>query len=415
MMLSLEEAKTILNIVAQKPPLIPLNTEQVPLWEAAGRVLSKEIISGRDVPAFNRSPVDGYALIAADTTGATADHPALLEVAGSVAAGSFSAIILTSGKTMKIFTGAPVPFGADCVIKKEQAGVSIAKVGNKTAITIKKEITKGEGIAFKGEDIAAGEHMFTAGTILGPAHLGVLAALGIDPVPVYAQPQIGIFSTGDELVDVHSRLQPGKLRVSNIYTLAGIVRQAGGIPISLGVAKDRVENILKIYAKTCRLKLPVVISTGGTASGDYDVIKKAMDAVSSKRLFNKVAIRPGAPVVVSVSKTGQLLIGLSGNPAGAAVAMLMLIYPLIAKLAGTSRQLECVQGKLVKPLLRQGGLRGFLWANYTHRKDCLHVTPLKNQFCGAIKTYAKCNCLVEIPAGAIDAKPLDPVTVWKLP
>ncbi len=414
-MLSLEEAKTILNKAIQNPPLFPLKTELIPLWEVGGRVLSKEIISGRDVPAFNRSPVDGYALIAADTTGATADRPVALEIAGTIAAGSFSAIILTPGKTMRIFTGAPVPFGADCIVKKEQVGEPVSRFENKAVIKVSRKVTKGEGIAFKGEDIAAGERMFAAGTVLTPAHLGVLAALGIDPVPVYVQPQIGIFSTGDELVDVHSRLQPGKMRVSNIYTLAGIVRQAGGVPISLGVAKDRIENILEIYTQTFCLKIPVVISTGGTASGDYDVIKKAMDAVPSVRLFNKVAIRPGAPVVVSVSKSGQLLIGLSGNPSGAAVAMLMLIYPLITKLAGTGRQLECVQGRLVKPLLRRGGLRGFLWANYTYNGDHLQVTPFENQFCGAIKTYARCNCLVETPDGKVDAKQEDLVTVWKLP
>ena len=146
--------------------------------------------------------------------------------------------------------------------------------------------------------------------------MAILATLGIEFVPVYKKPKIGIFSTGNELVEIHNKLQHGQLRVSNIYTLAEIVRQAGGIPVNLGVVKDQVNDVIKIYEKAHQLKLPIVVSTGGTASGDYDIIKDAMDLVAVTRLFNKIAIRPGAPVVVSV-KEKQLLIGLSGNPAGA--------------------------------------------------------------------------------------------------
>ncbi|HHX87862.1 MAG TPA: molybdopterin molybdotransferase MoeA [Firmicutes bacterium] len=414
MMRSLEDAQNILSKAALRLFSFPPNIELIPLWEAGGRVLAKEIKSREDVPAFDRSLVDGFALLASDTARATADYPVTLKIVDSIAAGTCSSKKLIPGTAMKIFTGAPLPEGADSVIKKEEVVEAVFGSGNDAVIMVNSAVAKGEGTALRGEDIVAGECMFAEGTVLTSAHMGVLATLGVEPVPVYTRPQVGVFSTGNELVDVRSQLKTGQLRVSNIYTLAEIIRQAGGIPVNLGVVKDRVESVLEVYAKTRRLGLPMVVSTGGTASGDYDVIKTAMDMVAV-RLFNKVAIRPGAPAVVSVREGEQLLIGLSGNPAGATVAMLLLIYPLIARLAGANRQLECVQGKLTKPLFRQGGVRGFLWANYCHQKAEVYVTPFENQYCGSIKTYANSNCLIEIPAGKVNLAANEPVTIWKLP
>ena len=172
--------------------------------------------------------------------------------------------------------------------------------------------------------------------------------------------------------------------------------------------------MVKVYEKAHELKLPVVISTGGTASGDYDIIKDAMDVASTTRLFNKVAVRPGAPVVASV-KPGQLLIGLSGNPAGAAVTMLVIIFPVISKLVGIDRELERSQGKLLKPIFHKGGLRKFLWADFYEENGCLYVTPYENQFCGAIKTQARSNCLIETPGGEIKIEAGRLVDILKLP
>jgi molybdopterin molybdotransferase len=411
-MLLLENAQEILDQELQKLSLLPPKIELVPLWEAGGRVIAKDVVAEEDVPAFDRSPVDGFALLASDTLTAADDHPVTLEVTDTIAAGSSGLRVLTPGTAMKIFTGAPLPQGANSVIKKED--VSETQLGNTVAVTIKRPVAEGEGIAFKGEDISFGESLLSKGTILTPAHMGILSTLGIDPVPVYEKPQIGIFSTGNELVNTHDQLQHGQLRASNIYTLAGIIRLAGGIPVSFGIVKDRVENVIQVYRKVQHLNLPMVISTGGTASGDYDFVKEAMDKASSLRLFDKVAIRPGAPLVASV-KAGQLLFGLSGNPSGAVVAMLLLIFPLISKLAGTKKQLAQSRGKLLTPLIRKGGMRGFLWSSYYEQNGSSYVAPFENQFCGAIKTYANSNCLIEIPAGEVNLAVDDLVTIWKLP
>lgn len=407
-MLSLEDAGDILFDEVKRLAPHTRKVETVSLWEVGGRVLAQDIISGENVPAFDRSPIDGYALKASDTLGATEDNPVILKVMGSVAAGSNVKKELKPKTTMKIFTGAPLPQGADSIIKQEEV------VEDNSELFIKRVVTKEENVALRGEDISTGEFLLSGGTILRAVHMAILATLGIEFVPVYKKPEIGVFSTGSELVGIHSKLQHGQLRVSNIYTLAEIVRQAGGIPINLGIVRDCIEDVVEIYKKADKMKLPIVVSTGGTASGDYDIIKDAMDSVSISRLFNKVAVRPGAPVVVSVREK-QLLIGLSGNPSGAAVAMLLLIFPIISKLAGIDRGLEQGKGKLLNPIYRRGGLRSFLWADFHEKNGCTYVNAYENQFCGAIKTQALSNCLVEIPGGEVSIEVGRLVDIWKLP
>ena len=366
------------------------NVEQVSLWQAGGRILAETIVAAENIPAFDRSLVDGFALMAQDTVGAAAAQPIVLPVIGTVAAGSTTAEALKPRTAMRIFTGAPLPVGADCVIKEEKVLLTEGK------IVIRTGIAPGEGISFKGEDIAQGEALLNCGKKLLPADLGVLATLGIDPVPVFKRPKVGIFSTGNELISVKSPLQPGKLRASNLYVLAELVRMAGGIPVNLGLVRDSEEEVAAVYAAAAERDLPLVLSTGGTASGAYDVVKAAMDKVTGGRIFDKVAMRPGAPVVVSAGHR-QLLIGLSGNPAGAAVAMLVLIAPLIARLAGRENYLQRRQAVLTQPIVYRSGLRGFYWGQYEQQAGCIYVTPHANQYCASVKTYVESNCLIEIP------------------
>ncbi|HZK24784.1 MAG TPA: molybdopterin molybdotransferase MoeA [Oscillospiraceae bacterium] len=391
-MIAFEQAQKILCQEIERLLANTNNVEQLSLWQAGDRVLAQDIVAADNVPAFDRSLVDGFALLAADTEGATAEQPITLPVTATVAAGARAAKALLPKTAVRIFTGALLPDGTDCVVKEEKVIVT------DEAIVLKHEEDKGEGISFKGEDIALGEHLLSCGTRLAPADLAILATLGIDPVPVFKQPEVGIFSTGNELVDVNCSLQPGQLRASNLYVLAELVRQAGGVPVNLGLVGDSEEEVLAVYAEAEERDLPLILSTGGTASGDYDVIKAAMDKFSGGRLFNKVAMRPGAPVVVSAGSR-QLLIGLSGNPAGATVAMLLLIAPLIARLAGNKHFLRRQQARLTQPIFYRSALRGFFWGNYDQQADNIYVTPHVNQFCASIKTYVQSNCLIEAADG----------------
>jgi len=411
-LLSLENAREILFKYLNESLISHKKAERVPLWEAGGRVLAVDIAADEDIPAFNRSHVDGYALLSGDTCNGAADHPITLKIIDTIAAGSYSVKKLLPGTAMKIFTGAPPPREADCIIKKEET-VEINRDSG-PAVIIKRFVSAGENISLKGEDIRDGDFLFSRGTILSFPQIETLAILGIDPVSVFAKPRIGIFSTGNELIDLHDHLQYGQLRASNLYTLAEIIRQAGGNPVNLGVVRDRIEDVLQVYEKAKQLNLPIVISTGGTASGDLDFIKDAMEQTLSTRLFNKVAIRPGAPFVASV-KENQLLIGLSGNPGGAIVALLFLLFPMISQLEGTKRELSPGQGRLTAPIIRKGGLRGFFWGRYDELDGHKYVTPFENQFCGAIKTHIAGNCLIEIPAGKVNLTVDDNVVIWKLP
>lgn len=371
--------------------------ETVPLWEAGGRVLAADIIANEDFPVFDRSSVDGFAVLSADTCNASNDNPTNLIIIDKIAAGSYPYKKLLPGTAIKIFTGAPLPLDADSVIKKEEA-VEI-NLDSVNAVVIRRPISIGENISVKGEDISAGEYLFSCRSVLTSGHIRILATLGIDPITVFARPQIGIFSTGNELVDLNDSLQYGQIRASNLYTLAAIIRQAGGIPVNLGVVRDRVDDVKQIYEKAERLKLPLVISTGGTASGDYDVIKDAMEASKCIRLFDKTAIRT-APFVASV-KGKQLLVGLSGNPAGATFAMFLFLFPLISKLAGEDKQLPRGRGKLTTPISRDRELEGVIWGRFEERAEGFYVTPLEHNFCCSSKTHVNSNCLIELPAGKV--------------
>ena len=411
-MISLDEVEKTLIKCLNKTLIYHQKVESVPLWDAGERVLAADIIASEDVPAFDRSAVDGYALLSADTGAASEDSPISLTIIDTIAAGSYPYKRIIPGTAIKIFTGAPIPRDADCVIKKEETAEITLYSGN--AIIINRSLTVGENISVKGGDISTGEFLFPRCSIISSAHMGVLASLGIDPVSVFARPEIGIFSTGNELIDLNENLQYGQLRASNLYTLAEIIRKAGGIPVNLGLVRDRVDDVVIRYEQAQRLKLPIVISTGGTASGDYDVITDAMKARKSTRLFDKAAIRPGAPFMASV-KGNQLLIGLSGNPAGAIVSMLLYIFPLISRLAGTEKQLLSGRGRLTAPITRKGEQDSFLWGRFVEQAGELYVTPMENQFCCAIKTHANSNCLIEIPAGKVEFAVNDVVPFRKLP
>ncbi len=385
--------------------------ESLHLWEAGGRILAEDIIAGEDVPPFDRSPVDGYAVIASDTVAAAEEDPVILEVTGSIAAGTTSEYRLSPGTAIKIFTGAPLPEYANCIVKTEDVFESFF-VDEKEFIKLTHPVASGEVIAFKGEDIQCGETMLLKGSIINPACIGILATLGVSTVPVFKKPLIGIFSTGDELVNVENQLKHGQLRASNIYTLSEIIRLSGCEPVNLGVIKDSIDDILSVYCTALKLDLPVIISTGGTASGDKDLIKEAMIKLGSSRLFNKVAIRPGAPVVASEMEE-RLLIGLSGNPSGSTVGALTLLMPFISKMAGRIKELDRVRAILKGSIFRHGGLRAFLWGNCCYDKDIYQVEANNNQFCGAVRSFASSNCLIDVPAGKVNLSTGDSVEILR--
>jgi molybdopterin molybdotransferase len=292
-----------------------LPSEDVRLAEAGGRVLARAVTGSRDLPGTDISMMDGYALRARDAGAA-------LRVVYEVAAGDAPpARALQPGEAARIFTGAPVPAGADCVVMQEHATRSGAELRVEHSQTPK----AGQHIRRRGEEVRAGATVLPAGTRLGAAELSLAAACEAARVQVHRRPRVAILTTGDELVALGQEPAPGKLVETNSQALAQLAREAGAEPMQLGIARDSVEQIA---AKLADAQADVLVTTGGASVGDHDHAQAALERLGGELIFHTVAIRPGKPVLFGTASRGRLVFGLPGNPAAA-----MLGFELFVRLA----------------------------------------------------------------------------------
>lgn len=413
-MLPLEEAQDIIyQLIVDKQKAEP-KVEEVHINDAGGRLLAQDIVAHEPVPHFDRSPLDGYGIRAVDTHKASPDNPVTLRVIDETPAGHYSDLDLTAGTAVKLFTGAPLPAGGDAIIRYEEVTISQEIIDGQEfeTITIKGPVKVGQSVATLGEDIPLGQKVLSRGDRIRAGHVGILVSLGYQYVQVIARPKIAIFSTGDELIPVEEKISHGKIRASNLYTIAEMIRELGADPIIMGTAMDNLAEVQGKFETALASEADLIISTGGVSTGDYDVVKDAMKNVGAENVFWKVAIRPGAPVAVSV-KDGKVLVGLSGNPAGAIVVALLLLAPVIAKLTGIPSPIIQRKAHISAPITRERGLRGFMWGSL-QELDKLYVDPLADQHCGIVKSYAFCDCLIEVPAGKVDIAIGDEINVWQL-
>ena len=390
--IDLEKAQAmLLNRVAA------LGLEQVSLLESWKRVLAQNINSQVNVPTFSRSPLDGYAVQIKDVQHASAKKPARLNVLGTLQAGTVFTGEVLQGNAVRIMTGAPIPKGANGVIRLEDTD------GGFKIVEIYQPLTSNSNIIPAGEDVLAGEQILTKGEVLSSGAIGMLAAIGQEIVPVYQQPQIALFSTGEELVDVNEPLKQGRIHNSNYYGLAGAILEAGGKPVLLGLTGD---STLKIAEK---LKLGLresglVISTGGASVGDYDLMQAAYQEIGAKILFWRMAVRPGAQVLAA-EKDGKLLIGLSGNPSAAWITFELLVRPLIRKLAGRRKWLRTSYKAIAEEdYSKCGEIRRFIWGYASYDGSCYRVKLLDKQNPGILKSILRCNALVDLPANSSTIK-----------
>lgn len=386
--ISLEEAQTILLANSK-----PVGLEFVDLQDSLGRVVGEDIISRENIPPFARSPYDGYAFRSADTLEAAKDHPIILEVIEEVPAGYAPTKIVSSGKTVKILTGAPIPGGADAVAKYEETEIN----GNLVAIFT--PFQAGENVVPAGEDIAESEIIAAQGTVVSPPVLGLMAASGITEVPVFKRPRIAIISTGDELLDISEPLRPGMIRNSNSYTLAAYCREIGAEPIILAPARDKIEEVGTRIERGLA-DADMVITTGGVSVGDYDVVAEAIDFIGAETLYWKIEIKPGSPNLAAV-KDGKIILALSGSPAAALVIFHLIGIGFIKKLAGRSEYLPERCAVILKSNFRKSSpRRRFLRGKLVVENGTTYMEITGQQGNGVLRSLVGCDLLAEIPAGS---------------
>ena len=305
---------------AVRARVVPLPAEQVPLGEAHGRVLAAPIVAARDQPAHDISMMDGYALRARD-----ASRP--LRVVAEIAAGAAPIERpLGEGEAARIFTGAPVPPGADCVVMQEQC----TRKGDRVQLEKAAAPKPGQHIRRRAEELRAGAPTLAPGTLLGPAELSLAAACGVSAVVAFRRPRVAILNTGDELVPVGKVPGPGQIVETNSLSLAALVREAGGEPILLGVEGD---DPARIAARLSAAQADVLLTTGGASVGDHDHAQEALERLGGALVFHRVAIRPGKPILFGVAQ-GKLLFGLPGNPAAATLGHELFVRLALRLLQG---------------------------------------------------------------------------------
>lgn len=397
-MLSVEEALEQILDLAQT-----LDSQNVDMLEAAGRVLAQDIVSDIDIAPFDNSGMDGFAVKAGDTQNASPEHPTRLEVIGEIAAGEVFEGELQSGEALRIMTGAPVPEGSDTVVQIEAVevlGESPEKPAG-TEVLISNPLKLGKNVRPKAEDAKAGEVLMRAGTVLHSAGVGMLASTGNTTVQVIRRPRVAILSTGDELVDPSQKPGPGQIRNSNCFSLAAAVQAAGAVPDIIGIVKDDFDAIV------CTLKAAVadhdmVLISGGAAEGDFDYTFKVIKELGQV-FFSKVNMRPGkAQTLGLIDKT--IVFGLPGNPAAAMVGFEVLLRPVLRKMQGYKKIMRPVTRARLstdanKPDKRRFYIRARLQHNIENNE--YWVTPEANQSSALLSALQNSNCLVVLPEGLI--------------
>jgi molybdopterin molybdotransferase len=384
------------NVTLQKAQEIlweacsPVGSEFVSLSDAYGRVLSENIYSPENVPPFDRSPLDGYAFMAADTSAASCENPAVFEIIEEVPAGYAPTKAVTSGKATKILTGAPIPKGADAVIKYEDT----KRDGD--FVSIFSSFKPGENIVPAGEDVKRGTLVASSGDIIDAPTVGLMAALGICDIPVYKKPKIGIISTGDELVDADAQLAPGKIRNSNRHTLEAACLKAGALPVYLGTSMDKDDRIAALINKGLK-ECDMIISTGGVSVGDYDMVHAAIRLTGAEFLLSRIDIKPGSACAAGV-KDGKLILGLSGNPASTMTVFGLAGASCIRKLAGFSRYKPREIKVTLKDDFKKKSPRGRLLRGILELDSGTVVMNITGeQGNGVLSSMIGCNVIAQVP------------------
>lgn len=384
-----------------------LGLEKISILDALGRVLGEDIVAERDNPPWDNSAMDGFAVRSEDIKQEHAiQKPATLTVIEDVPAGKMPTKTVGAGQAIRIMTGAPIPRGADTVLKVEDTEHT------PELVRVFKPEPRGSNIRPQGEDVKKGECIIAKGTAIRPGEAGMLAILAKSFVFAYQRPRVAILSTGDELADLDERFSEEKIINSNSYGIAAAVQEAGGIPLLLGIARDTPAALKEKISHG--LNADILVLSGGVSMGDYDFTKAVFRDLGAEMNFWKLAIRPGQPLAFGKIQ-GKLAFGLPGNPVSSMVTFEQLVRPAMLKMSGhRSYGRPVVHAEFQEKFSKRTDRRHFLRGILTREAGVFKVRTTGDQGSGILTSMVKANCLIDVPVEVERINPGDAVSVQLL-
>ncbi len=380
----------------------PLASENVPLSNASGRMLSAPLKAQRTQPPFSASAMDGYAVRAADI----AEVPVTLKVIGEAPAGHGFSGRVGKGKAVRVFTGAPLPKGTDTVVMQENTE------SRKDTVTVLETAGTGNFVRNAGLDFKKGETLLPGFTVMGARQIGLAAAMNHARIPVVRRPSVALLATGDELVEPGATPRDDQIISSNALAIAAMVTRYGGEPLDLGIIPDKPARIEKAIERAA--DVDVLVTIGGASVGDHDLVQAAMEKSGVKIGFWKIAMRPGKPLMFG-KRGNQRVIGLPGNPVSAMVCTRLFILPLIAKMTGDTRSFEPVTAVLATGMSANDQRQDYVRATLARGdQGQLRATPFPRQDSSMQRVFAQADCLIIRPPHAPAAKAGEQIQVLLL-
>ncbi|MFL3011385.1 MAG: gephyrin-like molybdotransferase Glp [Acidimicrobiales bacterium] len=384
-MIELEEAREFIFNQCLK-----LSIDEVDISKSRGLVLADTVISNDDVPPFPNTAMDGYAVRAVDTEHA----PVELKVIGTLPAGKVPDLEVGPDEAVRIMTGAVIPEGADAVVMVEKT----KEVENGSSVVVEETVKNGNFIRQPGEDFVKGSELFNSGTLIGAAHIGVFATIGLEKVNVFKRPVVGVMSTGDELVQGSSQLKPGQIRDSNRHSIKALLEEIGAEIIDLGLIPDdekAIESALLSAVEKC----DAVVTSGGVSMGDFDYVKVVLDRLGEMK-WMQVAIKPAKPLAFGLLNDVPIF-GLPGNPVSAMVSFELFMRPALLKMMGYEQIWRpYIKAKATTPLKRRkDGKVHFARVTLTRKEDSYEVSLLEGQGSHQLAAMANAQGLAVLPNG----------------
>ncbi len=378
----------------------PLGLERTSILSTLGRVLGEDICASVDNPPWDNSAMDGYALRASDTKGASRGKPVILRIIEDLPAGYVAKKSVKRGEAVRIMTGAPIPGGTDAVIMVEDTDKSEVR-SQKSEVKVFREAKIRDNIRRAGEDCKKGALVLKKGTAIRAAEVAMLATVGKPNVCVYQRPKVAVLSTGDELVEIEETPSNGKIVNSNSYAISAQIKACGAVPVQLGIARDAKKDLMDKLSYG--LASDCILSSGGVSVGDFDFVKDVLKEMGSEMRFWKVAIKPGKPLAFGIINNKPVF-GLPGNPVSAMVAFEQFVRPAILKMMGVRNIFrKSLTALLTSSLKKKAGRMHFIRAVLEEKNGQFYVTPLEGQGSGVLSSMVMANSLIILPEDAKDA------------